>query len=941
MTMGKSIFSFIMICICSVFLGCSGGGGGGGGNGSSDQGGGDETIDLFSTRGDGICQEGETLICCPGDCNVKVKSYVEVKNNRPVLIVNEQETPFIGLTLYNPDNISCAVPYRNPGWVDFIKEQIDKVHATGATYLNFDVPLVSLYKGEEPPSSTDASDPSNWDTEKLSQVFDYAVSAGVYLILDFNPHNPPSWWSGQNSDQLHLDNGNPPTEWNMAGFNNPTYWDVMDPYIEGFVNIFKNQPALLGWYVRGGITGENNYPPSYLTDLFGTQTTWCDFSDFATARFQQWLVNKYGTIGALNSKWQTTYTGFNETSPPDPLDDVATLLEQLEIENGAGDRRPSFMDWHQFRLDEKTADFNHFFDLVEAADPDHIILTDPAFKPLQNGSTQSGTGDGFLRYAYKSVDGILHHPRVSFDDEPGSFNVNRNEYYQVVHYAGLNEKLSSWVNEDAGELNRCMDTLGSISSFDDCCSTSLDSDACIDPYATVSESRITSIAGMLAAEGGGCGWVVGGTCLDNPTWNEEERGVIKRMNTLFSIRDITAPSSKIAVLSDPYSEDLFYQKGTHPDYNRRTERDLFLDTLFAHGLSYTGMTVADLINDSLDSYDAIVLLHLPVISTEVLTKLIQFRDDRGGLFIIGRCGVYDKTGQVDYSALSTLVGCAANCITDDMEVPARPQTLAWSFVETDVHNLLTGITGTDMVSDSFIKIPVFDLAGNGFTSLGYLDDFPTVSPAGIKGNTLFWFSSLGSHEKLPDFLKNVWRFYGVNTPDPEYDLEMYGGNYIYHLAAAAGSYQVRYDLSHNNDYDGNTILMWDWISMTEVGRGESETQNGKITFDATLSLTADTPVFAGFTPLDGQIRLVALSGGSLYKIEEATGRLSVGIAQVVSGDSVTLVYTSGGTVPKVTLNGANIVSDTLSPDGTVGILVVDQISSVCTISLTDESNVLE
>jgi len=779
----------------------------------------------------------------------------------------------------------------------------------------------------------------NWDTDKLSQVFDYAAAQGVYLILDFNPHNPPTWWSGQNSDQLHLDNGNPSTQWNMAGFNNSSYWDVMDPYIKGFIALFKNQPALLGWYVRGGITGENNYPPSYLTDLFGTQSTWCDFSDFAIAGFQVWLENKYGTIGALNTSWQTTYTNFSEVLPPDPLGDVSTLLEQLDLENGAGDRRPSFIDWHQFRLEEKTADFNHFFDLVEAADPDHIILTDPAFKPVQNGKTQSGTGDGFYRYSHQAVDGILHHPRVSFDDEPGSFNVNRNEYHQVVRFAGLNGKLSSWVNEDTGELNRCMDTIGGITSFEDCCSTSLDSDSCIDQYETVSESRIRSISGMLAAEGGGCGWVVGGTCLDNPTWSEKERLVIKSMNTLFSIPDCMGPTSNIAVLSDPFTEDLFYQKGTHAEYNRRTERDLFLDTLFTSGLSYTGITVNEVINGSLDSYSAIVLLHLPVISSQVLAKLTQFKNAGGGLFILGRCGAYDESGLIDYSALSNILGCSAGCITDDVEVTSKPQTLAWSFVDSEdnTNTLLTDLTGVDIVDDSFITIPVFDLAANGFTALGYLDDYPTVSPAGVNGKTLFWFSSLGSSEDLSDFLKNVWRFFGEDVSDSGDELEIYGGNYKYIMTGVTGSYQATYNLSHQTDFDGKTILMWDWITMTEIDRGTAETSNGDVVFKTAATFTADTPVFAGFTPLDQQLRLVAVSGGTIYKLQEKTGALSIGLARVISGQLLTIVYHPGGTTPELSINGGSMVSHTLSSDGMIGTVMIDKVSSVCTVTITEKS----
>lgn len=887
--------------------------------------------DLFSTKGDGICQEGETLISCPEDCNTSVTSYVKKNNNRPVLYVNEKEIPFTGFTLYNPDDISCGVPFSHSGWVNFIKEQIDKTREANATYLNFDVPFTTLYKGTTPPSLNDLENRENWDIQKIEDVLNYAVTQGVYLVLDFTPHNPPSWWKSQNSDQLQVDNTSEPTQWGMVGFNNSSYWDTMDPYIETFVTLFKDQPALLGWYVRGGITGENNYPPSYLVDLFSSQSGWCDVSEYAVSRFQGWLENNYSNINVLNNAWGTSYTGFNDVNPPDPLDDLTTLSEQLELENSAGDRRTSFMDWHRFRLEEKTADFNHFFDLVKTVDPDHIILTDPAFNPLQGAKTQSGTGDGHFRYSYGGVDGILHHPRVSFDDEPGTFNVNRKEYQQVVRFAGLYGKLTSWVNEDTGEINRCIDEIGDITSFEDCCSEALDSDACLAQYATISESRINSISGMLAAEGGGCGWVVGGTCLDNPTWSGDELDVIKTMNTLFSIPNREGPVSRIAILSDPYSDDLFYQRGTNGQYTRSHEREQFLDMMFTNGIAFTGLTVDDLTNVNLDDFSVVVILHMPVISEAATNELVSYRNNGGGLFILGRCGVFNESGTPDDTALTALLGCNNQCITEDLALPARPQSLAWSFVDTEVDPLLIGLTKEKMSTDNFITTPVFDLTANGYTPLAFMDDFPSVSPVGFKGKTLFWFSALGDNEKLGDFLKNAWRFFNVNIPSQSADVEVYGGSHKYLMAKATGSYQLTLDLSHDDDFDSQTVLMWDWVSMTELTSGTLTDRDGSTVFETNINLTADTPVFAGFTPLGDKPRLIAVSGATIYQMEEEKDRLMVGLARLSIDDPVTLVYYPGNTSAGFAINGGELSSQTTTSDGMICTIVINPTDEVCSI----------
>jgi len=888
--------------------------------------------DMFSSCGDDVCGEGENLLTCPDDCITAHGSQVIVEQGRPVLHANGQAIPLTGLTLYNPD-VSCSVSSDSSEWLGFMKEQIDKAAAANLTYFNFTVTVSTLYQGNEPPTERDLMNKDNWDLTELEEIFSYAREKGVYVIVGFNPNNDvPPWWSRLNEDRFQKDNGDPETVWNIVSFNNEDFWQATDGYFEAFITLLKDQPALLGWYARGGITGENNYAPSYLVDLFAAQTAWCDYSGFAVQRFQTWLQERYVSVAELNTAWQSTYGAFSEVEIPQPLGDVSTLTEQLELENGAGDTRPGFKDWHEFRLEEKTSDFNHYFDLVKRIDPDHILLTDPAFKPVQNSAARSGTADGYLRYSYDNVDGILHHPRVSYDDEESSFNVNRNEYPQVTRYAGINGILTTWVNEDSGELNKCIDELGSVTSFEDCCDGPLDSEACYGQYATVSDWRIKSISAMMAAEGGGCGWVTGGTCLDNPTWSEDEREIFKQVNTIFTIPALASSTNRIAVLTDPFVEDLFYQKGTNPVYNRTYDKDMFFDTLFAAGLSYDAITVYDFMNGAGNNYDAIIILHIPRMAADVADKLADFRDSGGGLFIAGRTGVFNEKGAKDYSALSTLLGCSSGCITGEVEYPKPPQSLSWTFVTESAGGLVSGLTGATFSADSFVYVPVFDLAGQGFTPLAYLDDFPDTPAVGVKGKTVFWFPSINSEEHLRTVLANIWNFYGENVPAEGTQIEMLGGSYKYLMSGTTGTFDVTVELSASDVDAGDQVLLWDWIAMKELTRTTASDAGGRLTVNTQIYLTADSPVFAGFTPLDKTPRLIAVSGANIYAVETNNNNLYVGLYRIAADDVVTVVYHPGDVLTEVAVSNGTIAENSLSSDKMIGTVTLQNAAPAVTLS---------
>jgi hypothetical protein len=864
-------------------------------------------VDLWADCGNDALDPGESLINCPIDAQIAQRSWLEVEDGAPTVVVSGTTVPMLGLHIYNVSNVTGFVSYTSTAWVPYMEQQIDRVVEAGLSYLGFSNAGFGLYVGPPYPTPITLTNPLNWDLAPLDQVFDYAAQHGVYLLLNIGTSKAPSWWASSplsHTEMIQVDDTGrpwPPT----VSFNNPEYWATADPLLTYIVEHYRDHPALLGWDVRVG-EGENNYPPPYVMDPFNPPETWCDYSPYAQERFRVWLSERYhGDVGLLRAAWVSPTVTFGTAMLPRPMDAITpTTLEQVIFYvNSSADSRPEFRDWIDFRLDEKWAETQHFTELFRTLDPDHIILNDPAYHPTTDPDPRIGRHDGDRAYRAASVDAVIQHPRIAHEDTGSSFNTSRSTVYHTDQYALINGKLATWANEETSEVSAGydVDNIWRLASFDV----------------------------LHAAMGQGDGWTVGNE-FDPwnmlPVWSTVERAEMRRLAPLHTAPDLQAQAPQIAILVDDVNDGFDYPLSGNLAVaaGRPIDRKNFIENLFENGLGYDLLTVGDVIDDpsQLQNYEAVLVINLPRLSTAVADELAQYRDSGGGLFVAGVTGRMDDYGRPNTTTLQTLLGITVTgWISGGTDIIDE-----WSF---DVVDPLAGTLHGTVVTDNLYYIPT--LAPDAeFTEVAHLSGPSSAPVVGYWGRTVFWFPRLMLDDLAQiQFQHNLWRFFDV-VPNAiaASPVEVAGGNYRSVFTPHPSTVQVALDPGAAS----TGALVWDWNEMALAGivpPGPSP--------EVTLNTVENGTYFLGVTPRIDAVQFVAVSGGLLGPIEHdvATHRLSVGIYRTEPGQSVTLAFSPGGwDIEMVSVRGAALVRSEFDPSGHVYLVTVASLENRLTVTLT-------
>ncbi len=570
------------------------------------------------------------------------------------------------------------------------------------------------------------------DFNVIDEIFNYAAFKGVRLIYGVKMSDPPVWFVKNFPSHM---------QWNSSGgmaympsFSSQEFIKYADQVLTAIINRYKNHPALLGWALSFGWTNEDNYPGG------GYYCSWgiYDYSPAAIKSFREWLRKKYnGNVEALRSSWRNETITFENAMPPKPLSPPTDPNELVEkYINGPGDDRPQWIDWMEFRLYEKNKCMLHFANLIKSLDPNHVIIQTPGAVVPGLGSLSNIITMSIDPYVYVNspVDVVYINPGL------------KKEIVMTLKAVGCPPFIRYYELHGKAAFIKWEGRPG------------VDYDA--------HPELITYVSKMARRTGSGLA-IWGGNIPMPGTWEKQPEFTDKQIKlfieTFRNTPERSLRKAEIAIIIEPRL--CFYL------YYRRTPYKLLdlgglLMLLHAIGVECDFIPVEELYDhpDILNNYKIVILDNVFHMTKQLTDILVNYRDNGGCLFIIGRTGVYGEYGE-KFAHLKALLG--VNCEVYDYVT----LNYSWSFTEVDDALLdgIKGCAGDERSRFNLLYIPFFDYESQSYVKLGVLDSNSSIATVIRKGNIVCWFSRLGLQildrrdrlDAVLKFLRNLCMEFGV------------------------------------------------------------------------------------------------------------------------------------------------------------------------------------
>ncbi len=225
-----------------------------------------------------------------------------------------------------------------------------------------------------------------YEFDWLDHILDVLDENGIHYILATPTVAQPAWMSLKYPEVLPVDiQGRKRTHGMRVYFcvNSVKYRERAAAIATAMADHFGTRPGLIGWHVA------NEYGTS------------C-YCENCQRKFRTWLQKRYGTIEALNDKWNTVFWGrqvgsFEEVMLPTELNDDYRFCPAVEL------------DYQRFKTDSTIECYENEARILKAHDPEKVVYTNISgfIKKL----------DQFRMVPHMDVAGFDNYPAP--DAEPG------------------------------------------------------------------------------------------------------------------------------------------------------------------------------------------------------------------------------------------------------------------------------------------------------------------------------------------------------------------------------------------------------------------------------------------------------------------------------------------------------------------------------------------
>jgi len=593
----------------------------------------------------------------------------------------------------------------------------------------------------------------------LVRILKAAEERGMHVILRISPSGTPGWFRRAAQKQRMINQRGRVARGEAHVFEYPDFYEEVGRWTTRLVDEAKASPALLGWAVLFGVSGENNYPG------------WTDYNPRMLPVWRNWLKNKYGSDAALRRAWNR----------PDVCIEAATMPKPLPQAPSVIDRRPDFRDWTEFRLQIKHRCYDYFYELLSRQDPNHLLCSFYTVahlsgcgpdSPLAGTFARSGTGDFEFRFLKDQRIDVFRHAFLPAWDTPlwgrradlpsVVLTQSARQFAEMLARDGkffLGEFGGGGINVPPGEDKKYELVMRNVLTW----------------YAPTGSSFLPFILSHAAMNNG----------TDAPRRFME----LARWTSEVILPPAPRPiQSKVAFLRGSWSMSFTYTRTRKPaEWKAAIDHEGAIQLLLDAGVDFDFVTEPEVADGILDRYDVLVLAGIHTFrfpkARQAIVKAVK--NGRLRLFLQGPLLEDGRSPAPSVRNLAELLNVRPDSIKL-VDAPGKPASITWT---TGDARLTAGLEGksiafadANLAADPYPR--VVGLERTGYRSIAlYESGQPAVL---VRDNVIFWNPPLGTlhYERrqrnvplgkpwddpkpfriqLMRFVRNVLSHWGVPTP---------------------------------------------------------------------------------------------------------------------------------------------------------------------------------